>query len=88
MRTVRSKGPLYQERFRDDRNSVVRKGMYYRTQVDLTVEDCEFSDDVRTTPDFRFTDGKGRVRLTLKNNMITRPLRIENKTVDFVKEVY
>lgn len=87
MRNVRSKGPLYQERFRDDRNSVIRKGMYYRTQVDLTVEGCEFSDDVRTTPDFRFTDEKGIVRLVLGKNAMKRPLHIENKTADFVKTI-
>ena len=86
MRNVRSKCPLYQERFRDDSNSVVRKGMYYRTQVDLSVEDCEFSDDVRTAPDFRFMDERGRVRLSLgRNNKLSRPLRIENKTADFAR---
>lgn len=83
MRNVRSKGPLYQERFRDDKNSVIRKGMYYRTKVDLTVEDCEFSDEVRTGLDFRFTDAKGSVMLDVSRSELKRPMRMEVATLDF-----
>ena len=83
MKNVRSKGPLYQERFRDDKNSVIRKGMYYKTNVELTVEDCEFSDKVRSGLDFRFTDAKGSVRIDMRNNRIKRPLRMEVATADF-----
>lgn len=78
---VRSVGPLYNARYRDDRNSVIRKGTFYPTDVRLTVRNCRFTE--RQGADFCFKDPNGRGRLRMEDNELSRPVRLDRTTPDF-----